>query len=152
MNLTKLWKKKIFFLLGLIFIILLSMSPMILKETSSPNFCASCHVMGNEHEDWFKSGLHRNIKCVDCHLPNDNIFNHLIWKALDGTKDVISFYGRLYSDHITISPHGATTIQSNCIRCHNEMVSRLSIEKERNCWSCHRRISHTFPTSGMSHL
>ncbi|MBN2159734.1 MAG: hypothetical protein JW807_10085 [Spirochaetes bacterium] len=29
----------------------------------------------------------------------------------------------------------------NCVRCHNEMVSRISTEG-RDCWSFHRRINH----------
>lgn len=145
-------KKKIILFLGLGFIILLSLSPRIIKETSTPGFCVSCHIMESEYEDWFKSGLHRTIKCVDCHLPNNNLFNHLIWKAVDGTKDVVSFYGRFYADHITISNHGRSTIQSNCIRCHSDMVSRISLEDKQNCWSCHRRTNHTFPQSGMDSI
>jgi cytochrome c nitrite reductase small subunit len=124
----------------------------MVKVTSTPGFCKSCHVMETEYEDWFKSGLHRSIKCVDCHLPNSNPFSHLMWKAIDGSKDVISFYGHLYSDHISISTHGRKTIQSNCIRCHSETVSRITLEERRHCWSCHRRANHTFPQSGINSL
>ncbi|MCK4835307.1 MAG: cytochrome c nitrite reductase small subunit, partial [Candidatus Aminicenantes bacterium] len=135
----------------LLLLIFFSMSPLIVRETSTPSFCGSCHVMETEYEDWFKTGLHRNIICVDCHLPNNNIFSHLIWKVLDGTKDVIFFYGHIYSDQITISEHGKKTIKSNCIRCHKGMVSRMNV-KSRDCWSCHRRVNHTFPADGINNL
>jgi cytochrome c nitrite reductase small subunit len=142
-------KKRVFILvLGLMVITLLALSPGLVRETSKSDFCLGCHVMESQYEDWFKTGLHRTIKCVDCHLPNDNIFSHLFWKAVDGTKDVIYFYGRLYTDRITISNHGRQTIQANCIRCHGEMVSGISLDGNRNCWSCHRRTSHTFPQTG----
>ena len=121
--------------------------PDIYTKTSSPEFCASCHVMEYEHDAWLKTGLHRAIKCVDCHLPNDNFARHLIWKGVDGTKDVIYFYGRLFSEHLRISAHGSLTVQENCTRCHGEMVSRITVE-DRACWSCHRRVNHKFPLTG----
>ena len=118
--------------------------PGLYEKTSSPEFCSSCHVMEYEHDAWLKTGVHRGIKCVDCHLPNNNFANHLFWKGIDGMKDVIYFYGRMYSDPIIISAHGKNTVQANCLKCHGEMVSRISVG-ERTCWSCHRRINHNFP-------
>ena len=115
--------------------------PSLLEYSSSPQFCGSCHVMDSMHEDWFLSGLHRNIKCVDCHLPNSNFISHYIWKGIDGMKDVLYFYGYIYSEPIMATSHGRDTIRENCIRCHGEMVSRLKIE-DRNCWECHRRVNH----------
>jgi cytochrome c nitrite reductase small subunit len=85
---------------------------------------------------------------VDCHLPNDNLINHLIWKGIDGTKDVVSFYGRLYPDLIKISEHGKKTVKENCIRCHDEMVSRMKVEG-KDCWTCHRQTTHTYPGRGI---
>jgi cytochrome c nitrite reductase small subunit len=151
MGLTK--KRRVFILvLSLMVITLLALSPGLVRETSKSDFCLGCHVMESEYEDWFKTGLHRSLKCVDCHLPNDNLFSHLFWKAVDGTKDVIFFYGRFYADSITISAHGQKTIRSNCIRCHDAMVSGISLEGERNCWACHRRTGHTFPQAGITTL
>ena len=145
----KLFKKKFFLFTGFFLIlVIILISPALVRETSKPGFCNSCHIMEKEYEDWFKTGLHRNIKCVDCHLPNDNLINHLIWKGIDGTKDVVSFYGRLYPDLIKISEHGKKTVKENCIRCHDEMVSRMRVEG-RDCWACHRQTKHTFPGRGI---
>ena len=84
--------------------------------------------MHEEYEVWFLTGVHRGIKCVDCHLPNNNEVNHLIWKGIDGTKDVVSFFSGVYPDHITATGHAKKVIKANCMRCHNEMVSRISTD------------------------
>ena len=76
----------------------------LVEWTSISEFCNSCHVMNEQYESWFMTGLHRSIKCVDCHLPNDNPVNHLVWKGLDGMKDVILFYGRMYSENPPPAP------------------------------------------------
>ena len=65
----------------------------------------------------------------------------LLWKGIDGTKDVVYFFSGAYPDSITSTGHAKTVIQQNCIRCHNEMVSRISTDG-RDCWSCHRRVQH----------
>ena len=67
--------------------------------------------------------------------------NHLVWKGIDGTKDVVSFFSGVYPDYITATGHAKKVIKANCIRCHNEMVSRISTDG-RDCWSCHRRVNH----------
>ncbi|MEW6076956.1 MAG: NapC/NirT family cytochrome c [Thermodesulfobacteriota bacterium] len=121
--------------------------PDVYTRTSSPEFCASCHVMEYQHDAWFKTGVHRQIKCVDCHLPNDNFARHMVWKGIDGTKDVVLFYGRMFSGDQAISGHGKAVAQENCVRCHEGTVSRITMG-ERTCWSCHRRITHKAPLAG----
>ena len=126
---------------SLLFIFLIWGFAKFVEKTSEPNFCNSCHVMNYEFEAWFMTGLHRNIKCVDCHLPNNNTANHLLWKGIDGMKDFIMFHTSIFSEPITITSHGKKTIQSNCISCHEGMLTMIEIEG-RNCWSCHRRTTH----------
>ena len=115
--------------------------PHLLAKTESPDFCASCHVMEAQHTAFMHSGAHRRFKCVDCHLPNENPATHYIWKSIDGMKDVIFFYSGKVPDKIKLSAHGAQVVRSNCIRCHSTLVSQM--DTSRNCWSCHRRITHT---------
>ena len=124
-----------------VFLFLLLGPPGLLEYSDSPEFCNSCHVMNSEFEEWFLAGLHRNIKCVDCHLPNNSFLSHYIWKSIDGMKDVIFFYGYIYSEMIVSTTRGKNTIQENCASCHNEMVSRINVEG-RKCWDCHRRVNH----------
>lgn len=114
--------------------------PHLLAKSESPDFCASCHVMEAQHTAFMHNGAHRRLKCVDCHLPNENLAAHYIWKSIDGMKDVVVFNSGKVPERITISAHGAAVLKANCIRCHETLVSQM--DKSRNCWSCHRRITH----------
>ncbi|MCJ8502853.1 cytochrome c nitrite reductase small subunit [Desulfatitalea alkaliphila] len=116
-------------------------SPKLIELTSTPDFCNSCHVMNEQHEAWFMTGVHRTIKCIDCHLPHDNIVNHLVWKGIDGTKDLVYFHSGIYEEPIQLSDRGKRVLKANCIRCHEGVVSRIDTEAQE-CWSCHRRINH----------
>ena len=114
--------------------------PKLYAKSGTPEFCAGCHVMEAEYEAWRHAGAHRRIKCIDCHLPNDQIANHLTWKGIDGMWDMFVFYSGRVPDNIGMSQRGAKIIQGNCQRCHEETVARVMVD--RNCWECHRRLSH----------
>lgn len=114
--------------------------PGLLAKSESPDFCSSCHVMESNYEAWLHTGAHRRKKCVDCHLPNETLPIHYIWKTIDGLKDVAFFYSGMVPERITLTAHGAEVLQANCIRCHESTV--MLINHERKCWECHRRIMH----------
>ncbi len=114
--------------------------PQLLAKSESPDFCASCHVMEEQHTAWSHAGAHRRIRCVDCHLPNGSHLVHYFWKSIDGMKDVVSFNTGMVPERITLSSHGAKVVQSNCIRCHAEAVSQM--DTTRQCWGCHRQLRH----------
>ncbi|MDY0268918.1 cytochrome c nitrite reductase small subunit [Trichloromonas sp.] len=145
-------KFKKFFWLGLAgVVILIAVSafvmfgpPKMLARSSQPDFCAGCHVMEAQYDAWAHVGAHRNIKCVDCHLPNQNATVHYIWKSIDGLKDAVLFYSGQVSDDIELTGHGRKVLQANCIRCHETTVSM--IDDTRDCWKCHRGVQHQ--TSG----
>lgn len=114
--------------------------PRLLEKSESPEFCASCHVMEEQHTAWSHAGAHRRIRCVDCHLPNGNAMVHYFWKSIDGMKDVVSFNTGFVPDPIKLSAHGAKVLQANCIRCHEATVARM--DTTRQCWGCHRQLRH----------
>lgn len=114
--------------------------PKLYAKSSTPEFCAGCHVMEAQYESWRHAGAHRRIKCVDCHLPNDNMARHLAWKNIDGLTDMFKFYSGQVRENIRISDRGAKTVLENCRRCHEETIARIS--DDRRCWDCHRRLSH----------
>ena len=114
--------------------------PRLLAKSETPDFCASCHVMESEYTNFMHSGAHRRKKCVDCHLPHDNLALHYVWKSIDGMKDVLFFYSGHVPERITLSAHGAKVVKANCIRCHSQLVSQM--DTSQNCWHCHRRITH----------
>lgn len=118
--------------------------PGLYARSGSPDFCARCHVMETQYENWFHNGAHRRIKCIDCHLPNDNLVRHMTWKGYEGMWDTYVFYSGKVPETITLSRHGAEILRENCTRCHAQLVS--GIKEDRNCWQCHRRLSHK--TSG----
>ena len=114
--------------------------PKLLARSESPIFCGGCHVMDSEFEAWSHAGAHRRKKCVDCHLPNQNMAFHYIWKSIDGIKDVGFFFSGLAPERIKITEHGKKVLQANCVRCHETTVGMIN--QERPCWDCHRRIAH----------
>ncbi len=136
---------------GLIFVIVLAVTgvlivfiafgpPGLYAKTETPEYCGSCHVIQDRYESWFHSGAHAQIKCVDCHLPNDTFIRHLTWKTLDGLKDWLAFHMGRVSEPIKISARGAGFVRENCLRCHGEIMSRVN--EERRCWECHRKLTH----------
>lgn len=114
--------------------------PGLYAKSGTPEFCGSCHVMETEYEAWLHNGGHRRAKCIDCHLPNQNKVVHVTWKGIDGMWDVFQFYSGRVPETIRLSQHGAGVLQENCKRCHEETVAMIN--EERNCWTCHRRLSH----------
>lgn len=130
-----------------VFLFIMFGPPDMFGKTSQPDYCNSCHVMNDQFESWFMTGLHRNIKCVDCHLPNTSGVRYFVWKGIDGMKDLFMFHTGIYSEKIGISSHGKKIVKENCLRCHEGMVSVMNTD-ERDCWSCHRRVNHTFPSLG----
>ncbi len=114
--------------------------PGLYAKTETPEFCGSCHVLQTQYETWFHSGAHAQIKCVDCHLPNDSFARHLTWKTLDGMKDFLAFHMGRVSDPIKISDRGAGFVKENCLRCHDEIMARVN--EDRRCWECHRKLTH----------
>lgn len=123
-----------------ILVYLLLGPPKLLAQSESPLFCAGCHVMEDNFESWAHSGAHRRIRCIDCHLPNDNVAVHYLWKSIDGMKDVVFFYSGHVPEQIKLSAHGAKVMQKNCINCHEATVEMIS--HDRKCWECHRRLMH----------
>ncbi|NTV38034.1 MAG: cytochrome c nitrite reductase small subunit [Anaerolineales bacterium] len=114
--------------------------PGLYAKSKTAEFCAGCHVMETEYESWSHNGGHRRILCVDCHLPNDNMARHFAWKGIEGMWDAYVYYSGHVPDSIQISKHGAAIVQENCQRCHTETIARIN--EDRNCWQCHRRLSH----------
>jgi cytochrome c nitrite reductase small subunit len=114
--------------------------PQLYAKTSTPEFCGSCHVMESQYEAWLHNGAHRRLACVDCHLPNDSKARHLFWKGKDGMRDFLAFHTGRVPETIKLSSHGAAFVQENCLRCHSDTMARVN--EERQCWSCHRRLSH----------
>jgi cytochrome c nitrite reductase small subunit len=114
--------------------------------------CVNCHVMNTQFETWRHSS-HKNVtSCNDCHVPHENFMKTYAFKASDGMRHSFMFTMRLEPEVITIKDAGREVVQSNCLRCHEQMFTeaiKSSSEsfKElhsggRVCWECHREVPH----------
>ena len=108
--------------------------------------------MAPQYSTWFHSSHREVAVCNDCHVPQDNIFNHYKFKAEDGLRHSAIFTLRNEPQVIHIREAGIKVVQNNCIRCHQDLLEskRLQsmtgrtdfITKERLCWECHRDTPH----------
>ncbi len=111
--------------------------------TSSPRTCTNCHVMDAAYENWYHAPHEKVTKCVDCHLPHENIASYYYVKFASGAHDVLYFSTGRTPDAIRIHPETEEIIQSNCIRCHAGTVADITPhDMGRNCWECHRDVGH----------
>lgn len=112
---------------------------------SNPETCANCHVMDDVYENWFHAP-HKNVtKCVDCHLPHDNVVAYYVEKGRTGMHDVYMFSTGQTPEVIRATEHTKGIIQDNCVRCHQSTVDVVVMSphgSDRYCWECHRNVSH----------
>ena len=137
-------------------------SAQIIEDTSTPQFCSSCHEMKPMYETWLK-GPHGPLgnkrgavraTCVDCHLPHDNVISYLIAKASSGTKD---FLGHILNGGYADNPKywlekldesKNYVYVENCKHCHQVLPNNESHKKIKmgkvsdNCLRCHWYVGH----------
>jgi cytochrome c nitrite reductase small subunit len=122
--------------------------------SKDPRACINCHVMNTQYATWQHSS-HKDVGCVECHLPTDNFFDKYIAKMKDGWNHSVAFTLGTYDHAIKISDDGAKRVQKNCISCHESMVSNIQKNHDinhnynntkdlsnRKCWSCHQSVPH----------
>lgn len=120
--------------------------------SDNPRACVNCHIMAPEYATWFHSAHGRVTTCNDCHVPHNNVVNKYFFKAKDGIRHASMFMFRLEPQVIRIRAEGASVVQANCVRCHNELNSKVSTVAVGNsaavhgqgkyCWECHREVPH----------
>lgn len=140
-------------------------SIIFINETSTNEFCSSCH----SHKPIvasFKADIHGGInkfgvvaKCVDCHLPNDNMTHYLTVKTLSGTNDIyIEFFGNPEAvDWLKKRDERETFVyDSGCLKCHTNLrkatennlkassAHMFYFEGQYNlkCVTCHKHVGH----------
>jgi cytochrome c nitrite reductase small subunit len=112
---------------------------------SDPETCNNCHAMDSQYENWYHAPHEKWTKCVDCHLPHDNIAIYYMEKGRQGMKDVLAFTMGNIPVAIRASDKTKTIIQENCLRCHNSTVESITMGAQpfdRYCWDCHRTVAH----------
>ncbi len=136
-------------------------------DTSTPQYCASCHAMKIFYNTW-ENSLHgvsqkgaMKAKCVDCHLPHNNFLIYLITKFKHGVHDYIAHLkGKGNSPDYWLekwkySESTKYVYESGCKKCHKRLISSgiplkaftahreysLGLTHE-TCVSCHKNVGH----------
>jgi len=121
--------------------------------SDDPRACVNCHIMGPQYATWSHSAHRETAHCNDCHVPHNNVFNHYLFKAKDGLRHATIFTLRDEPQVIEIKDAGKEAVMSNCIRCHNHLITGVAKygnlpdsvyhhRTERHCWDCHRTVPH----------
>lgn len=122
----------------------------MIHATGTPTFCGQCHSMKHEAET-FAMSSHRNLDCVECHLPHDNTAHYLIEKGRTGMVDMYHEVVRDYPERIKLTADSRMMVSQNCERCHTTTMSYVTEvgigEQNQDCLKCHSRIAH-----GSNHL
>ena len=117
----------------------------IYHRTEMPQFCATCHEMGNNFGSWEVS-MHKSIKCVDCHTRPG--LSGWMAAKLSGTRQLLTHLTAETIDDIDVNDHQRQLVSENCKRCHagaarlSEVDGRI-ISHERHleigidCVECH---------------
>jgi cytochrome c nitrite reductase small subunit len=138
--------------LGGIALLVFRISNAVSYLSDDPVTCVNCHVMAPQFATWQHSSHTRVATCSDCHVPHDNVVRKYAFKASDGMRHAYVFTFRLEPQVIQIRDAGKEAVQENCIRCHENMIGRISarsvsLEGSRQgsghlCWDCHRETPH----------
>jgi cytochrome c nitrite reductase small subunit len=116
---------------------------------TDPKACINCHIMEPEYAGWQKGSHHDVAVCIDCHLPHAFVSKYLV-KAENGYRHGKLFTTQTFEEPITIKPAGLAILQSNCERCHADLVHDIvgavgespSAPGRLACIHCHWTVGH----------
>jgi cytochrome c nitrite reductase small subunit len=113
--------------------------------STDPTACINCHIMQPQYDSWINSS-HHHARCVDCHLPQDNLVSNLIAKSDNGWRHSWAFTFQDFHEPIQIIPRNAQILQDNCLRCHQDIVHDMLTVTGRgeqvSCVRCHQAVGH----------
>lgn len=149
------WRSTVIVLTGIltgILLLVVHISNATSYLSEEPETCINCHVMYPYFASWSKDSHARDATCVDCHIPQDNIFSKYFVKATDGLAHATYFTMRWEPQVIQIKSRGTRVVQDNCIRCHLDLVDMVQLVEVtaasaaagegKLCWDCHRETPH----------
>ena len=136
-----------------------------LEYSGDAEFCSSCHVMEPVAYSWSQDvhGGHNQqgtaARCVDCHLPWNGHWSHLIGKAQTGFSDL---YFNIFTDPTqhdwigNLQRREEFVFESGCLKCHSALKKAplgnlkavvahqpyFAGETEKTCVSCHEHVGH----------
>ncbi len=114
--------------------------------SNASEVCVNCHVMRPHYASWRHSSHNEVASCNDCHVPHQTPVHSYAFKARDGIYHSTIFTLRLEPQVIHLSSGAVPVVQGNCVRCHEETISRVDVHPEsaddHHCWDCHRDVPH----------
>ncbi len=154
------WRAPVIILLGIITGLgahVLYISNAVSYLSDKPETCINCHVMNPQYASWERGSHGRVATCNDCHVPHNNFVNKYMFKASDGMRHATIFTLRTEPQVMRIKQAGKDAVQSNCVRCHYNLLYPVSTRAINNqsimashdgyCWDCHRETPHGRVTS-----
>ena len=119
-------------------------------QTSTPEFCASCHEIQPAYNEWKTSSHASNAKgviaqCKDCHLPQpENTADFFVAKTVHGIKDVVGhLIGGDYDRYEKRNAAYKSIQNSYCTTCHQNIIY---ISRKRGAMLAHRTV--LYPRQG----
>lgn len=169
------WNKKILLLFSGVVLggAVLSGTQYVMKSTSSPAFCVSCHSMSHPQAEWegtvhFSNRKGIRAECADCHVPQDGL--HYVKAKFIALKDVWhTFVTNKLPDQEAYETHRLEMAQRvweemkandsmTCRSCHSfeamvlseqkeaaQKMHKLAQETHQTCIDCHKGIAHFLP-------
>lgn len=150
-------------------------SATMIETTNKTEYCVSCHVYDDLHEDYKQAAHYSNTTgyqagCADCHLPGDSWWSMVSSKARHGMSSLWKYYvGGIDSaedfaerrEHLADEVYGwfQETNSKTCKSCHSPQRWNLEEQSERaqrvhagvgmegGCINCHREDA-AHPPSG----
>jgi cytochrome c nitrite reductase small subunit len=113
--------------------------------SSNPKSCVNCHIMSENYGAWMKSGHRHAASCMDCHLPQ----GLAKWpiKVDRGFEHAVAFTLQNFKEPIEITPDDRAIVETNCGRCHGELVHEVleslgPRNQPMSCLHCHTGAGH----------
>jgi cytochrome c nitrite reductase small subunit len=114
--------------------------------SSDPKACVNCHIMNEQYDGWLKSSHHAVATCNDCHLTH-SFPQYYIDKGINGFNHSKAFTLENFHEPIMINQRNSQILQSNCVRCHENLVHGIVAGNKDDfstvkCVTCHRQVGH----------
>lgn len=113
-----------------------------MRNTDTPQFCGTCHVM-HEATRTHQDSVHARLTCNECHAPTDSFIEKTIFKTRSGMRDIyVNTLGTI-PEVLEAKAPTKEVINANCMDCHYMTTLNLDGKAKNYCVDCHRHIPHS---------